>query len=94
MKYWLPVRVELYHPEYGYLDIHPFLLEADSSAKQADLEGGFYQFEPDFFTSVKYQGRQIPCISKKAQELFHSGYELQDVDKIDLDNLKKVPEER
>ncbi|MHC5374705.1 nucleotidyltransferase domain-containing protein [Enterococcus sp. LJL120] len=84
---WLPARMELWHPDYGYLDIHPFIFDSDGSAKQADLEGGFYQFEKDFFTSVHYQGRLIPCISQKAQLLFHSGYELRESDLIDIQNL-------
>ena len=41
---WRPVRIELHHPERGYLDIHPFVLSKDGTAKQADLEGGWYEF--------------------------------------------------
>lgn len=90
---WLPVRMELWHADFGYLDIHPFILNEDGSAKQADLEGGYYQFAADFFTKVNYQGKEIPCISKKAQQLFHTGYELREVDKIDMKNLAKAPEQ-
>lgn len=82
------MRIELWHQNYGYLDIHPFIFDANGSAKQADLEGGFYQFEADFFTTVSYQDRHIPCISQKAQLLFHSGYDLREVDLIDIHNLK------
>lgn len=34
---WLPTRVELYSKELGYIDIHPFVLNADGTSKQADL---------------------------------------------------------
>lgn len=44
---WKPVRIELYSDELGYLDIHPFVLNEDGTSKQADLEGGWYEFEKD-----------------------------------------------
>ena len=34
---WAPVRMELYSEKYGYIDIHPFILGEDGTAKQADL---------------------------------------------------------
>ncbi|EKC47762.1 lincosamide resistance protein, partial [human gut metagenome] len=49
---WKPVRIELYSDELGYLDIHPFVLSEDGTSKQADLEGGWYEFEKDYFGSA------------------------------------------
>ena len=46
---WKPVRIELYSDELGYLDIHPFVLNEDGTSKQTDLEGGWYEFEKDYF---------------------------------------------
>lgn len=60
---WMPVRTELYHPELGYLDIHPFIIEADGSCKQSDLEGGFYNIDAKYFEQTIFEGRKIPCIS-------------------------------
>ena len=74
---WKPVRIELYSDELGYLDIHPFVLNEDGTSKQADLEGGWYEFEKDYFGSVFFEGKTIPCISLKGQKVFHSGYELE-----------------
>ena len=71
---WKPVRIELYSDELGYLDIHPFVLNEDGTSKQADLEGGWYEFEKDYFGSVFFEGKTIPCISLKGQKVFHSGY--------------------
>lgn len=87
---WSPTRIELKHPQMGYIDIHPFVINADGSAKQVDLEGGWYHFKAEWFTSAIFEGRTIPCISAEAQKLFHSGYELRDVDKFDLENLEKL----
>lgn len=33
---WRPVRIELCHPELSYVDIHPFVINEDGTAKQAD----------------------------------------------------------
>lgn len=85
-----PVRIELYHSEFSYIDIHPFVLHDDGSAKQADLEGGWYEFEASFFTKVPFAGRMIPCISSRGQILFHTGYELRNVDKHDIKILNAL----
>ena len=87
---WKPVRIELYSEKYGYLDIHPFILNEDGTSKQADLEGGFYEFEKDFFCNAIFEGKTIPCISLKGQKIFHSGYELRDKDKQDIAILESL----
>lgn len=87
---WSPVRIELYHPDLSYIDIHPFVLNDNGTAKQADLEGGWYEFEADFFGSAFFSGRKIPCISAKGQKIFHTGYELREVDKHDIINIEKL----
>lgn len=84
----MPVRMELHHPEWGYLDIHPFIVANDGSAKQAKHEGGWYEFEPDYFGSAIFEGERIPCISAKGQKVFHTGYEHRDVDIHDLENIE------
>ena len=78
--------------EYGYLDIHPFVLHEDGTAKQASLEGDWYQFDKDLFGSSVFEGRTIPCISLKGQRVFHSGYELRDKDRHDILILERMTE--
>lgn len=85
---WGQVRMELYSDQYGYLDIHPFVLQEDGRAKQADLEGGWYCFEKDYFTEVFFEGKQIPCISLKGQKIFHTGYTLREKDIHDISVLE------
>lgn len=87
---WRPVRIELCHPELGYADIHPFVINEDGTAKQADLEGGWYEFEADYFGKAVFEGRTIPCISAKGQKIFHTGYELREVDKHDIRNIDNL----
>lgn len=87
---WSPVRIELYHSHLGYIDIHPFVLNDDGTARQANLDGGWYEFEADFFGTTDFNGRIIPCISAKGQKVFHTGYELREVDKHDIRNIEKL----
>jgi lincosamide nucleotidyltransferase A/C/D/E len=87
---WMPSRMELKHEEYGYLDIHPINLNDDGSITQANPEGGNYVFQNDWFSETNYKGRKIPCISKEAQLLFHSGYDLTEKDHFDIKNLKSI----
>ena len=87
---WLPTRVELFHEVLGYIDIHPFVLNEDGTCKQADLQGGWYEFQPDYFGTATLKGRVIPCISLKGQKIFHTGYELRDKDVHDLIILDEI----
>ena len=87
---WSPCRIELFHPELGYLDIHPLIINEDGSARQADPDGGWYDFEAKWFSQASFEGRLIPCLSAEAQKLFHSGYELREVDKIDIKILGSI----
>src|SRR5699024_3441665 len=86
----MPSRMELKNKEYGYLDIHPINLNDDGSITQVDPEGGNYIFQNEWFSETNYKGRKIPCISKEAQLLFHSGYELTEKDHFDIKNLKSI----
>ena len=85
-----PNRIELHSEKLGYIDIHPFVLNSDGTSKQADLNGGWYEFQPDFFGTAVLEGRTIPCISLKAQKVFHTGYELRDKDIHDLAILERI----
>lgn len=72
------------------IDIHPFVLNKDGTAKQANLEGGWYEFEKDLFGNAVFEGKTIPCISVKGQKIFHSGYDLRDKDKHDILILESI----
>lgn len=87
---WRPVRIELYSNKYGYLDIHPFVLNEDGTFKQADLEGGWYEFGKDYFSSADFESKTIPCISVKGQKIFHSGYALREKDRHDILVLENI----
>lgn len=87
---WSPVRIELYSEKLGYLDIHPFILNDDGTSKQADLEGGYYEFKAEYFGEGTFEGEIIPCISAIGQKIFHTGYELREVDKLDIAIINRL----
>ncbi len=90
---WRPARIELHHPNLGYLDIHPLIISRDGSAKQAGLNEDWYEFKREWFFHAVFEGRKIPCLSAEAQKIFHSGYTLREVDHIDLKNLAAILKE-
>ena len=85
---WLGQFFEEVKPKEFYRAVFP--LNEDGTSKQADLEGGWYEFEKDYFGSVFFEGKTIPCISLKGQKVFHSGYELRDKDKHDISILESL----
>lgn len=90
---WLPVRAELSHQEYGYLDIHPFDISDPEHIRQANPAGGYFEFKTDYFGETVFGGRKIPCISLKGQRVFHTGYEprIEDIHDLEIiDQLEKV----
>jgi lincosamide nucleotidyltransferase A/C/D/E len=89
---WSPSRIELHHTKLGFIDIHPLIIQEDGSAKQADPQGGWYEFKAEGFSSALFEGRLIPCITAQAQKCFHKGYELREIDLIDLKNLGYISE--
>ena len=89
VKDQMPVREELYHPEHGYLDIHPFVIDG-RMVKQVNPAGGYWSFPPIIFGEAVFEGRTIPCISLEGQVVFHSGYEMRESDLHDMELLKKM----
>lgn len=87
---WRPCRVEPHHPEHGYIDVHPLQISESGNAKQAAPNGGWYQFQAGWFTTAVFEGRKIPCLSAQAQLLFHSGYDLREVDEMDIALLHQM----
>ena len=73
----------------GFLDIHPFVIE-EGTVKQANPEGGYWVFPPEFFGTTVFEGREIPCISLEGQKVFHSGYEPRETDLHDIRILDMI----
>lgn len=87
---WRPNRVELVAAGRGWVDVHPLVIDDDGSARQAVLAGGWHEFPRSFFTAGCLADRSVPCVSMEAQRLFHTGYELREVDRRDLALLDQL----
>ncbi|MEY9877994.1 prolyl oligopeptidase [Streptacidiphilus sp. MAP12-33] len=87
---WRPTRVELGAPGGGWVDLHPVRFDADGHGRQADLDGGWFDYPATALTTGTIAGREVRCLSVRQQLLFHEGYELRDVDHHDLALLRSL----
>jgi lincosamide nucleotidyltransferase A/C/D/E len=90
---WRPNRVELTGPGGGRVDVHPLIFDAEGNGYQAGLDGERYQFPAASFVTGRVLGRPVRCLSAAQQVEWHAGYELRDVDRVDLAVLRELARE-
>lgn len=88
---WLPARVELRAPADRWVDVHPVAFDEDGHGRQADLDGGVFDYPPDAFSRGLIAGHGVPCLSVRQQRLFRAGYEHRAKDIHDLAQLDALP---
>lgn len=81
---WRPVRLELVATGSRWVDLHPVHFGPDGIGRQADLDGGCFEYPPECFVHGELAGRVVGCLSAAQQLKFRQGYELRDVDQHDL----------
>ena len=81
---WRPVRVELAAPGERCVDLHPVVFDAIGHGRQADLDGGHFDYPPGCFTTGTIAGGTVACLSVSQQVRFHAGYEPRAHDRHDL----------
>ena len=86
---WRPNRVELVAAGGRWVDLHPLQFDPDGKARQAGLDGEFYDFPKSYFTTGELGGRTVRCFSLQAQCRFHTGYPLKPTDLHDLAQLDR-----
>jgi len=89
---WLPSRIELRAPGDRWVDVHPVAFGEDGSGRQADLDGGSFEYPPDAFDRGRIAGRTVGCLSARQQRRFRSGYEHRPQDIHDLAQLDALTE--
>jgi lincosamide nucleotidyltransferase A/C/D/E len=89
---WLPVRAELRASGARWVDVHPVSFGADGGGRQPDLDGGYFEYPADAFTTGTIGGHRVHCLSVVQQRRFRSGYELRPQDRHDLAELDRMAE--
>jgi lincosamide nucleotidyltransferase A/C/D/E len=89
---WLPVRIEMRSPGERWVDVHPVAFDKSGHGRQADLDGGFFDYPPDAFSRGLIAGREVPCLSARQQRRFRTGYEHRPQDVHDLAQLDALPD--
>ena len=84
---WLPARIELRSPHDRWADVHPVAFDEEGHGRQADLDGGAFDYPPDAFSRGLIAGRCTPCLSARQQRRFRTGYEHRPQDVHDLAEL-------
>ena len=87
---WLPVRIEVAHPDGRRIDLHPVVLAADGSGVQAGLDGATFRYPAGCVTTGRVAGREVHCLTATQQLAFRHGFELRPVDHHDLAQLRAL----
>lgn len=87
---WRPVRVELAAAGRGWVDLHPVAFDVRGHGRQADRDGGSFDYPAQAFVVGGLDGVAVPCLSREQQVTFHSGYPPRHVDLHDLQLLEQV----
>jgi lincosamide nucleotidyltransferase A/C/D/E len=81
---WRPARVELAAAQSRWVDLHPVRFDAAGDGRQADVDGGWFDYPRGCFVAGRIADRGVPCLSIDQQLRFRQGYELRDVDRHDI----------
>jgi lincosamide nucleotidyltransferase A/C/D/E len=81
---WLPVRVELGRPGYGWVDLHPVVFDPQGDGIQAGFDGEVFRYPAADLVQGSLNGTTVGCLSRSLQLCFRQGYELRPVDHHDL----------
>jgi lincosamide nucleotidyltransferase A/C/D/E len=87
---WRPVRVELSRPGVGWVDLHPVVFDPTGHGRQADLDGGWFDYPVGCLTTGHLNRLPVPCLSIDQQIRFHTGYPAGHTDLHDLALLHQL----
>jgi lincosamide nucleotidyltransferase A/C/D/E len=81
---WLPVRIEVAHPDGRRVDLHPARPRPDGSAVQAGLDGTEFHYPAGCTTTGTVAGREVTCLTATQQLTFRQGFTWRPVDHHDV----------
>lgn len=74
----------------GWVDLHPVVFDDTGHGRQADVDGGHFDYPPTAFTAGSLGAADVACLSGDQQLSFHTGYEPRPVDLHDLEILSSL----
>jgi len=81
---WLPVRIEVTHPDGRRVDLHPVTFAADGSGTQPGLDDTVFLYPAGCTTTGYVDGQPVTCLTAAQQLLFRQGFTWRDVDHHDV----------
>ncbi len=81
---WLPVRVEVAHPDGRRVDVHPVTFAADGSGTQPGLDDTVFVYPVGCTTTGYVDGQPVTCLTAAQQLLFRQGFTWRKVDHHDV----------
>jgi lincosamide nucleotidyltransferase A/C/D/E len=87
---WLPVRIEVAHPDGRRVDLHPVTLAADGSGIQPGLDGVVFVYPVGCTTAGHIAGGPVRCHTVAQQLTFRQGFTWRDVDYHDVALLREL----
>lgn len=87
---WLPVRIEVAHPDGRRIDLHPVVWAADGSGVQAGPDGASFRYPAGCTTTGTVAGRPVRCGTATLQLGFRQGFPLRPVDHHDIALLRRL----
>jgi lincosamide nucleotidyltransferase A/C/D/E len=87
---WLPVRIEVAHPDGRRVDLHPVTFAADGSGLQPGLDDTVFLYPAGCTTTGYVDGQPVTCLTAAQQLLFRQGFSWREVDHHDVALLREV----
>lgn len=81
---WLPVRIEVAHPDGRRVDLHPVTFAADGSGTQPGLDGAVFLYPAGCTTTGYVDGQPVACLTAAQQLVFRRGFTRRDIDHHDV----------
>ena len=85
---WLPVRIEVAHPDGRRVDLHPARPLPGGGAVQAGLDGAEFHYPAGCTTTGTVAGRPVTCLTAARQLTFRQGFAWRPVDPHDVALLR------
>lgn len=87
---WLPVRIEVAHPDGRRVDLHPVTFAPDGSGIQPGLDDTVFIYPAGCTTTGYVDGRPVSCLTAAQQLVFRQGFDPRPVDHHDIALLRAL----